>query len=340
MLIILLAISACDKGTKKQEPGEPDLNNIKGFGVLDKVKGIWSGPVTSTTALGGFPEWIVDFRPISANHVSAKNELDTLNDIFMSFFVCKYNNEYRVAFRNGGSFAGMHRVSYFIADSVSENTSRSFYRFIEIKKGASKAFTDVIIRNDSLHILSYTNKYNTQATATLHMAWRAGIQHSAAATAPTQLFGFPKKTMTKDFTTSFDNVTESVFYTLTGDPFAEADFPYLGNTNITYTFSPNLTPQPNKLVVLLITTQPLINGFSIDPTSWKTRSRYVILSSSSRSFKFNYMHPGTYYVYGFYDNDSNRILSSGDWVSSTNTTFSLSDKGTTNAAVQINFTIP
>jgi hypothetical protein len=340
LLIFLLTISACDKDTKKQEPGEPDLNNIKSFGVLDKLKGIWSGPVTSTTALGSYPEWVVDFRPISENHISAKNELDTLNDIFMSFFVCKYNNEYRVAFRNGGSFAGMHRVSYFIADSISESTSRSFYRFVEIKNGASRAFTDVIFNNDSLHILSYTNKYNTLSSATLHMAWRAGIQYTTAATAPTQFFGFPKKTMTKDFTSSFDNTTEAVFYSLSGDPFPESAFPYLGNSTINYSFAPNLTPQPNKLVFLLITTQPLINGFSIDANNWKTRSRYVILSSSNRRFNFNYMHPGTYYVYGFYDQDGNKQLSSGDWVSSSNTSFVLGDKGNTNATVQINFTIP
>jgi hypothetical protein len=38
----------------------------------------------------------------------------------MSFFIAKYNNEYRVCFRNGGSFGGQTRVSYFLADSVSE----------------------------------------------------------------------------------------------------------------------------------------------------------------------------------------------------------------------------
>lgn len=66
------------------------LDSTFGFGVLAKVKGIWNGPVTSTTPLGGFPEWVVDFRPISAHQVSAKNELDTQNDIHMSFFIAKY----------------------------------------------------------------------------------------------------------------------------------------------------------------------------------------------------------------------------------------------------------
>src|SRR5688572_3216957 len=65
----------------------PDTTTIQGYSILDKLPGIWHGPVTSATALGSYQEWIVDFRPISASQISAKNELDSLNDIFMSFFI-------------------------------------------------------------------------------------------------------------------------------------------------------------------------------------------------------------------------------------------------------------
>src|SRR3989338_4374293 len=115
LLLAMLVFSACKKN--KPDDDEPlptadytDIENTLGFGVLSKVQGIWNGAVTSTTPLGGFPEWIVDFRAISANQVAAKNELDPNNDIFMSFFIAKYNGEYRVCFRNGGSFAGQERV--------------------------------------------------------------------------------------------------------------------------------------------------------------------------------------------------------------------------------------
>lgn len=43
--------------------------------------------MTSPTALGNFNEWVVDFRPISSSQVSAKNELDCINDIFMGFLL-------------------------------------------------------------------------------------------------------------------------------------------------------------------------------------------------------------------------------------------------------------
>ena len=110
-------------------PTTPNISNTYGYGILGRLKGIWNGPVTSTTPLGGYPEWIVDFRPISASQISARNELDTLNNIFMSFFIVKYNNQYTMAFRNGGEFSGSQRVSYFLADSVSETANSAFYRF-------------------------------------------------------------------------------------------------------------------------------------------------------------------------------------------------------------------
>jgi hypothetical protein len=66
-----------------------DLMNIEntfGFGALDKIKGIWDGPFTSSTALGGFPDWFVDFRPIAENQIFGNSDLDAQNNIQMSFF--------------------------------------------------------------------------------------------------------------------------------------------------------------------------------------------------------------------------------------------------------------
>jgi hypothetical protein len=111
ILALSFVLSSCvkDKNNPDTNNNPTTLENTYGFGILNKAKGIWNGPVTSTTMLGSYPEWIVDFRPISANQISAKNELDSLNDIHLSLFIVKYKDEYRVAFRNGGSFAGMHR---------------------------------------------------------------------------------------------------------------------------------------------------------------------------------------------------------------------------------------
>jgi hypothetical protein len=318
-----------------------DINNTQGYAILEQLKGIWNGPVTSTTALGSYPEWIVDFRPISASQISAKNELDTLNDIHLSFFIAKYKGAYRMCFRNGGSFGGLTRVSYFLVDSVAASAGRSYYRFSEVVKGANRAYTEVVFSQDSLYIKSYTNNYNTQGQATLHMEWSAQRQDTTACQAATAMFNFPQKVLVKDFTTTFDNVTEAIYYSTTGgDPYPEQDQPHLGQTLVQYSFQGNYTPNPNNKVFLMLTTEPLINGFTINFNNLRTRSRYVLLNFSDRSFTFNYMHPGTYYLYALYDADGNRTFSSGDWVSANNTLVQLPSNGQTTAAVTINFTIP
>jgi len=318
----------------------PSINNTLGYGVLNKVKGIWNGPVTSSTPLGGYPEWIVDFRPISANQVSAKNELDTLNDIHMSFFIALYNNQYKVAFRNGGSFNGMHRVSYFLADSVSETANRYFYRFAEIVKGKSRAYTEVLFKNDSLIIKSFTNKYNTLPSAVPHMTWSAKLQDTTSSTAAVSHFSFPQKTQTKDLSSVFVGQSESIYYNATNEPYPETAQPYLGQTTASYTYDAAHVPNASKKVVMFITTQPLISSGVYNPANLKYRSRYVTLAANDPTFVFNYMHPGTYYLYAFYDNDGNSYPNSGDWFSAVGTPFSLSDKGTTTVSTQINYTIP
>lgn len=351
-LVTLILFAACHKDTKTETeettPGNTtpvaDVNNTYAFNVLKKIKGIWNGPVTSTTPLGGYPEWIVDFRPNAENQISAKNELDTLNDIFMSFFIAKYNNQYKVAFRNGGSFAGNKRVSYFLADSVSENTNNSFYRFSEIIKGKNRAYTEVIFRADSLYIKSYTNKYNTQTTSTPHMVWSAKLQDTSSCQPAINNFNYPKKSETKDFSNTFGSQTEAVYYSTggppSGDPYPETAQPYLGQTMANYTFSATLTPAANKKVFLIIMTQPLFSGPVPNLANLKYRSRYVILAANDNNFTFNYMHPGNYYYYAFYDNDGNNKANSGDWISTANTIFTLGASGTTSVTTQINFVIP
>jgi len=255
--LMFIIITGCDKNKKTEADAiastssPSDAENTLGFGILSKLKGIWNSPVTSTTPLGGYPEWIVDFRPISENQISAKNELDTLNNIHLSFFVAKYNNTFKVAFRNGSSFNGMKRVSYFLADSVSENTSQSFYRFSEIIKGKSRAYTTVLLKQDSLIIKSFTNKYNTQTNATAHMTWSAKLQDTTSCKPAVSNFKFPKKTITKDFSFTFEGRPEAIFYSLTGDPYSEEIQPYLGKTIINYSFAISFTPSPSKKVFLL-----------------------------------------------------------------------------------------
>ncbi|MBI3519534.1 MAG: hypothetical protein HY062_09290 [Bacteroidetes bacterium] len=258
----------------------------------------------------------------------------------MSFFIAKYDNQYKVAFRNGGSFGGMKRVAYFLADSVSETSGQSFYRFSEVIKGKSRAYTEVIRKSDSLIIKSYTNKTNTLPSSVPHMTWLAKLQDTTSVDNAVNTFVFPKKSLTKDFSTMFVGQTEAIYYNSASDPYPETAQPYLGKTTVNYTFDASHVPNPNKKVLLIIMTQPLFSGFTPNLANLKYRSRYVTLVASDNSFVFNYMHPGSYYVYALYDNDGNNTASSGDWLSTANTAFTLGALGTTTVSPQINFTIP
>ncbi|MDB5281386.1 MAG: hypothetical protein JWO06_461 [Bacteroidota bacterium] len=348
LVLMAFIFGGCGKKAKTTEnqtttppPPITSSTDVIGYNLLSKICGIWDGGVTSTTALGSYPEWVVDFRPISASQVSAKNELDTANDIFMSFFITYHNSEYKMAFRNGGSFASRKRVSYMEVDSVSETSGQSYYRFVDFVKGSSRTITEVIFKQDSLVIRSFTNKYNTLTTPTLHMEWRAKLQDATSCQNAIAAFGFPQKTLVKDFSTTFKDVTESVYYDLSSDPYSESSQPYLGKSTLSFTVGGGLTLDPSKTVMLVVTTQPLISPpYTFNFANLAYRSRYVILSASNSSFTFNYMHPGTYYLYAFYDKDGNRTVNSGDYVSTTNTTFTLPENGTTSATTQINFAIP
>lgn len=343
-LCILLGsffIMACQNSPDPNPPG-PDIQQTKGYHLLNQLPGIWNGPVSSTTALGGYMEWIVDFRPISQNQISAKNELDSLNDINMSFFIALYNNQYHVCFRNGGSFNGMQRISYFLCDSVNESTGENYYRFVELKTGINRAYAEVWFRNngDSLILKTYTNVYNTLPAPTLHMTWSAKLMDTTSTQPAMVQHQFPQKTLTKDFSNAFGSVSEAIFYGLSNDPYPESDQPSLGISSINYTYAAGYTPNPAKKVFLVITTQPLIVGFSYVPGNLIYRSRYVVLSANDQYFDFNYMHPGDYYLYAIYDNDDNMTANSGDWVSIINTPFTLANEGSVNPSTEINFTIP
>ena len=267
LLLMILGISfGCKKpeevqnATEKVEDELPPLDpetDIKGFGILEKLPGIWHGPVTSSTYLGSYPEWIVDFRPISSAQISAKNELDSLNDIFMSFFVAYHDEEYKICFRNGGGFAGDIRSSYMFVDSIYEGTDKSFYRFIDPIAGGNRVDTDITITDDSITMHAHTNQYNTLSEPVTHMIWTAERKDESSAVDAVATFDFPQKNLVMDMSTTFDGLTDAVFYTGSTDPYPEEDQPYVGKGDITINITDPATIDPAKKVIIIVSTQPL-----------------------------------------------------------------------------------
>lgn len=345
LLLVLAGLVSCNKGSSNNNNTDDgsltDNTNVMGYGILSKWPGIWDGPVNSNTALGSFPEWIVDMRPISEAQVSGKSELDTINDIFMSFFICKYDGKYKMAFRNGGGFAGLQRISYQIIDSVIETPTQAYYRFADVKAGEDRVYAEFLFQNDSVYMQVYTNKYNTVSPPVLHMQWRAGKVDTSSTQDAITAFNFPQKKLVRDFSTAFDGLTETVFYNTTNDPYKQEDHPYLGNSTITATLGSSVTTQASGKVILVISTQPLFNGFILDANNLRYRSRYIYMNSSPFVYTFDYMHPDTYYINAFYDSNGDGNPGSGEYLSSPfDQSFTLSAKGTASKSVEINYQIP
>lgn len=317
-----------------------DNTSVRGFNLLSKITGIWNGPITSTTSMGDFPEAPMDFRPISASQVSVMNELDPNNSVFMSFFIAYTGSNYEVVFRNGGTFAGMIRTSYMKLDSLSESPSESYYRFVDYKKGDLRTITEVTFKNDSLRIKAYTNKLNTQPTATVHMDYRAKKQYDVAAQNAITHFNYPQKVMVKNFATAFNDVVEGVFYSTHQDPYPNSEQPYTGKATLSYTVAPSITLNSNARITLMASTEPLISMTGPNTANFKTRSRYIILDQATTSHQFTMMHPGSYYFYALVDNNANNMIDSGDLISVQNTQFTLPVAGNVSQTTQINFQIP
>jgi len=351
VISVLLATISCRHDPEIENPEPPindslpaitDTSSVMGFSILEKLPGIWNGPVTSSTPLNNYPEWIVDFRPISGAQVSAKNELDSLNDIFMSFFIAKFENKYMLFFRNGGGFAGQVRNSYMKIDSVYESPSLSFYHFVDPVAGENRADTDITFKDDSLIMHVHTNVYNTLSEPVTHMLWRAQLKDTISTQNAINNFNFPTKSLVKDFSTTFTGLSEAVFYSASADPYPETDQPYLGNSNISISITNPAIVDANKKVLIIVTTEPLFSGWSFMSENLKYRSRYVFVGAANPTgYNFNYMHPGNYYINAIYDSNGDYNFSSGDYMNSAfDIPFTLSPEGVSNPNVIINLLIP
>ncbi|MEZ4937823.1 MAG: hypothetical protein R2799_09550 [Crocinitomicaceae bacterium] len=352
LFAVILFNASCKKGSDNNNNNNNNTDTcnvdltaaypVEGFSILTKLPGIWNGPVYSPTPLGSFSEWIVDFRPISGGQVSAKNELDSLNDIFMSFFIVKYDCDYKMAFRNGGGFAGNVRSSYMILDSLNEGALESYYRFVDPVSGGTRVYTEITFKDDSLIMHTYTNQYNTLSEPVTHMRWTASLRDTNSTQNAITTHSYPQKMLTRDFSTTFDGLPEAVFYNSTSDPYPENEQPYLGVATINVNITNPATPDPSKKILYVITTQPLFNGFTFIPANLDYRSRYVLVSAqTSTSFDFNYMHPGDYYLNAVYDANGDLNFNSGDYINSNfDIPFTLTPEGTVTANATINFQIP
>ena len=331
--IVFLACSCNPKTT------EPKIQDVLGFNFFNRIPGLWNGSVATSTAAGSFDKWYLDYRPISSCQVSQFSQLDTSTINNISFFIVKYNSQYKIAMRTEGCRNDTCCVTYEMMDSVSE--ANGYYHFVDFVKGKKRAMTIFRFFGDSLTVTTYTNKFNKSDTLVWHSTFKAKLGSKSNATEATTHFNYPQPVMTRDFSNAFNNMQESIFFNFDNDPYNSLAQPYVGSVTVNISVAANCPVNSSDQIFMVFTTDPLFQGLAYKPENLKYISRYVMLSASSKSYTIHNVHPGKYYLYSLIDKDHDGTYLTGDYMSSNITnTFTLGDSQHISVSTHIDFIIP
>jgi hypothetical protein len=318
---------------------QQNSNNILGFGILNRLPGQWCGPVSSSTSAGSFDKWYVDFRPVSAGQVTQYSMLDSQTVNITSFLIVKFNGQLKVAMRTEGCFAQKCCVTYEVMDSVNE--ASGYYRFSDFQSGKKRAYTVFTFKEDQYVMEVYTNKFNKVDPLQLHSRFEAKLAGRKAAEEAISNFNYPQPVMIKDFTDVFKNMTESIYFDLSNDPYNSSSQPYVGNITVNITIDPTLKTKKTDELCILLTTEPLFTGIKYDPDNLKYLSKYVYLPVGTKTYTIKNVHPGKYYIYSYNDINNDKKHKSGDYMSSNvNTVFTLPANGKITVNTKIDLIIP
>ncbi len=335
LIIVIIAIiitNSCKQDSDKSK-------NVFGYEFLNKIPGLWHGAVSSSTSAGNFNVWYVDFRPISSSQISQFSLLDTNTVNNISFFVVKHNDQLKVAMRTEGCFKDTCCVTYEVMDSVVE--SAGYYRFSDFVRGDKRACTEYRFNNDELVMKVYTNKFNRLDTLQLHTTWTATLGTRNNTTEAITRFNYPQPTMVKDFSNSFNGMTESIFFDFVNDPYPSLTQPYVGSATVNISIANTLTTSNIDEIFLLFTTEPLFEGIVYNEENLKYISKYVFISAQTSTYKIKNIHPGKYYIYSFIDKDHDNKYLSGDYMNSNVTnSFTVLEKEDVIVNTNIDYMIP
>ncbi len=316
-----------------------ETNEVLGYGILNKIPGLWHGPVTSSTPAGSFPVWYVDFRPVSAGQVSQFSMLDsqTINNI--SFFIVKHEQQLKVAMRTEGCFDKKCCVTYEVIDSVNENSG--YYRFSDFQNHTKRAYTEFTFKEDELLMEVYTNKFNTEKQLKLHSRWKAKLGDRKAAYDAIVHLNYPQPVMIKDFSNVFKNMSESIYFSFENDPYNSSSQPYVGSVTVNISISEDLKTKKDHELFLLLTTESLFDGLKYKKENLKYFSKYVYLPIGTESYTIKNVHPGKYYLYSYNDVNKDKKHKRGDYMSSDlNNVITVPEKGNVTVNTLIDFIIP
>ena len=314
-------------------------DEVLGYGILARLPGLWNGPVSTTTPAGSFPIWYVDFRPVSAAQVSQYSTLDAQTLNYLSFFIVKHDGQLKVAMRTEGVFQNQGCVTYEVMDTAREE--EGFYRFSDFRAGEGRAYTEFTFGKNEFVMETFTNKFNKVSPLEQHSIWKAKLGDRSAAEITVEDLSFPQPVMVKDFSDVFKNMSESIYYTFENDPYSSSSQPYVGTVTVNLSVEGELPVKNDHELFLLLTTDSLFDGYTYREGNLKYISRHVYLPPDTKSYTFQNVHPGTYYVYSYNDVNGDKRHLSGDYMSSNlENIFTLSAEGHAQVDTVIDYIIP
>ena len=311
MLIVLafslLSIFSCKKDAAVNQ------TEIEGFNLLSELSGHWVG--TNETVFGIFDWFAFDFRPISSSHLHSIYEGATNQNIITSIFVADHNGEQKIMARNGGWLGTQYRATYFVLDRSEESDNRKYYRLVDAVGGAKRAFMEFQFENDTLYFDAYKDNSGQLDEPIHHMGFKGTNFNPEFAQPAMQQFNFPKSESEVDLNGKFTNLLDpdsALFLEEDTDPFPRANHGHLSDLGIN--INKDVAIESEDLL-LYFSKKPLIDSDgNVDFDNINTQVLRTIRVRANEAFYLStYLHPETYFITAFSDNDSNFYPSTGDF---------------------------
>ncbi|MBN2727605.1 MAG: hypothetical protein JXR53_00105 [Bacteroidales bacterium] len=285
----------------------------QGFSFMSDISGIWYGEVYSSSSAGSFDSWHLDFRPIAPGEIAQYSMLDSSTVNNMSFFVCTYNGESRIAMRTEGCFRNQCCVTYELLDSVNKETG--YYRFSDVVKGVDRAYTEFVFTDSTLMMQVYTTKFGGISVPALHTRLNAVRGDVNSAQYAVEYFQDSKTPPRMDLTSAFDGMEESIFYSYENDVY-KAPEGFLSAITVDIEIDPAFELGEDAEIFVLLCTKSMYDGLKLKDNYKDYYSRYVFLPVETEKYTLKNVHPGEYFLYSFVDLNGDKKHLSGDLMSS------------------------
>jgi hypothetical protein len=274
---------------------------------MDRIVGLWVGPVDSNTSAGDFPTMNMDVRAADGHVLFARVDLDADNSLRFAFTFEDVDGEPALVFRNGGEFQGLLRDTR--TRLVEADPEAGTWRFCALSAGC--AYVDATFAFTAPDTMTM----DVAVMGMMHFTWPATRAEARAVPSP-----FP-----------IDDAVGS-----TTDP-----FPPMPSVRATLSWN---DPLPEDTTAwLLLSTQPCdFMPANCPPSRFLMGSAPA--GATEVEILLEQMHPGQYAMNAFLDRNANLgailVPDAGDLVAVPDQAMVVEPSGETAVSVELSVELP